>query len=1306
MKSLKAGRVKLYDANPETLNALSGTKLQVSIMVPNQEISKISSNQSLADQWVQNNVVPFYPATMIRFLLVGNEILSYFTDQDKQTWLDLVPAMYRIRSALRSHNIRKIKVGTPLAMDVLQSSFPPSSGTFRNDISSVVMEPLLRFLSQSQSFFFLDAYPYFPWSASPGDISLDYALFRDGNFTYTDPGSRLTYTNLFDQMLDSVNFAMTRLGFSDIGLAISETGWPTAGDIEQIGANIYNAATYNRNLIRRMTAKAPIGTPARPRTVIPTFIFSLYNENQKGGAGTERNWGLLYPDGTKVYDVDLSGKQPDYTYKSLPEPMNNKPYKGNIWCVVNNEVIRSNVSDLRSAMMYACSQGNGTCDALEAGKECSEGASLGLSVSYAFSSYWAKFRSSGVNCFFNGLAVQTTRDPNEHISSRIGINYGQLGNNLPSPSKSVQLLKSLKANRVKIYDANPEILKSLSGTKIQVSIMVSNQEISNISSNQTLADKWVQINVVPFYLETMIRFLLVGNEILSQNSDQDKQTWLDLVPAMYRIKQALRSHNILKIKVGTPLAMDVLQSSFPPSSGTFRSDISQPVVKPLLRFLNRTRSFFFLDAYPYFPWLASPSDISLDYALFRGNITYTDPGSNLTYTNLFDQMLDSVNFAITRLGFSDIRLVIAETGWPTAGYVEEIGANIYNAATYNRNLIRRMTSKPQIGTPARPGIVIPTFIFSLYNENQKGGPGTERHWGLLYPNGTNVYHADLSGKQLEYDYKSLPAPTNNKPYKGKIWCVVNNEVIKSNTSELRSAIDYACGQGNGTCDALQPGKECRKVVSLELRASYVFSSYWAKFRSVGGTCYFNGLAVQTTTDPNADISSRIGVDYGQLGNNLPSPSRSVQLLKSLKAGRVKIYDANPKILKSLSGTKIQVSIMVPNQEISNISSSQTLADKWVQTNVVPFYPETMIRFLLVGNEILSYYSDQDKQTWFNLVPAMYRIRQALRSHNIHKIKVGTPLAMDVLQSSFPPSNGTFRDDISRLVMEPLLRFLHRTRSYFFLDAYPYFPWLANPGDISLDYALFTGGNITYIDSGSNLTYTNLLDQMLDSVNFAMTRLGFPGIRLVIAETGWPTVGDVEQIGANIYNAAVYNRHLIRIMTSKPPIGTPARPGIVIPTFIFSLYNENQKGGQETERHWGLLYPNGTNVYEVDLSGKQLEYDYKLLPAPTNNKPNNYLYHGKIWCVVKNEFIRSNNSDLRSAMAYACSQGNGTCDALQPGKECGEVLSFELRVSYSFSSYWAKFRRLGGTCYFEGLAVQTTTDPSKLSSLSFLLDTNY
>ncbi|PWA53961.1 Glycoside hydrolase, catalytic domain-containing protein [Artemisia annua] len=271
----------------------------------------------------------------------------------------------------------------------------------------------------------------------------------------------------------------------------------------------------------------------------------------------------------------------------------------------------------------------------------------------------------------------------------------------------------------------------------------------------------------------------------------------------------------------------------------------QKVLDPVGIF-NGTKSFFFIDVYTYFAWVANPAEIKLDYALLEpGKTRYTDPVTKLVYTNLLEQMLDALFFAMRRVGYPNTRIFIAETGWPNGCDVDQIGGNIYNAATYNRNVVKWLTRKPARGTPLKPTVVFPSFIFALYNENQKTGPGTERHFGLLYPNGTSIYEIDLSGKTEEYK-KALPAPTNNEPYKGPIWCMAARGV---NVTALAGALSYACGQGNGTCDPIQSGGKCFRPNVLRWHASYAFSSYWAQFKKAGGSCYFNGLAVQTTENP-------------------------------------------------------------------------------------------------------------------------------------------------------------------------------------------------------------------------------------------------------------------------------------------------------------------------------------------------------------------------------------------------------------------------------------------------------------------------
>ncbi|KAG8057287.1 hypothetical protein GUJ93_ZPchr0002g26690 [Zizania palustris] len=435
-------------------------------------------------------------------------------------------------------------------------------------------------------------------------------------------------------------------------------------------------------------------------------------------------------------------------------------------------------------------------------------------------------------------------------SHGIGVNYGRVADDIPSPRRSVELLRAVGAGSVKIYDANPGVLRALEGTHMRVSIMVPNEIIPDIAASAAAADRWVAENLVPYYPETRVKYLLVGNELLSDYSIANS-TWPRIVPAMENLHRSLRARRISSVKISTTLAMDTLTSGAfprPPSAAAFRPDIARAVMRPLLRFLKGTNSYYFVDAYPYFVWSENNKTVPLEYALFQGGGRYVDPGTGLTYTNLLDEMLDAVVASMAKLGYGEVKLAIAETGWPNGGDYEQIGGNAHNAAIYNRNLAARMAENP--GTPARPGAKMPVFVFSLYNEDLKPGPGTERHWGLYYANGTAIYPIDLTGARPLWSYPPLPAPENNTPYKGPVWCVLADHGKNLNETAVGNALAYACGQGNGTCDAIQPGRECFLPNTTAAHASYAFNSYWQQLRKTGATCYFNNLAEETTKDPS------------------------------------------------------------------------------------------------------------------------------------------------------------------------------------------------------------------------------------------------------------------------------------------------------------------------------------------------------------------------------------------------------------------------------------------------------------------------
>ncbi|KAL2328462.1 hypothetical protein Fmac_021889 [Flemingia macrophylla] len=320
-----------------------------------------------------------------------------------------------------------------------------------------------------------------------------------------------------------------------------------------------------------------------------------------------------------------------------------------------------------------------------------------------------------------------------------GINYGQIANNLPLPSQVAVLIKSMNVTRIKLYDADPNVLVAFSQSNMEFVIGLGNEYLQNMT-NPSKAQTWIQQHVQPYLSQTKITCITVGNEVFNSN---DTQLMLNLLPAMQNVHDALVNLGLdQQVSVTTAHSFNIISNSYPPSSGAFRQDLVQ-YIQPLLDFHAQISTPFLINAYPFFAYKDNPNEVSLNYVLFQPNQGSVDPNTNLHYDNMLYAQIDAVYAAIKAMGHSDIQVRISETGWPSGGDPEEVGATPQNAALYNGNLLKRIEQKQ--GTPANPSVPIDIYVFALFNENLKPGPASERNYGLYYPNGVPVYNIGLKG---------------------------------------------------------------------------------------------------------------------------------------------------------------------------------------------------------------------------------------------------------------------------------------------------------------------------------------------------------------------------------------------------------------------------------------------------------------------------------------------------------------------------------------------------------------------------------
>ncbi|XP_015966601.1 glucan endo-1,3-beta-glucosidase 13 [Arachis duranensis] len=423
--------------------------------------------------------------------------------------------------------------------------------------------------------------------------------------------------------------------------------------------------------------------------------------------------------------------------------------------------------------------------------------------------------------------------------------------------------------------------------------------------------------------------------------------------------------------------------------------------------------------------------------------------------------------------------------------------------------------------------------------------------------------------------------------------------------------------------------------------------------------------------------SFVGICYGRNADDLPTPDKVAKLVQLHQIKYLRIYDSNIQVLKAFANTGVELMIGVPNSDLLPFSQFQTNADTWLKNSILPYYPAAKITYITVGAEV----TESSNNVSALVVPAMNNVLTALKKAGLHKkIKVSSTHSLGVLSRSFPPSAGAFNSNHAHF-LKPLLEFLAENQSPFMIDIYPYYAYRDSPNKVSLDYALFESSS-EVIDPNTGLLYTNMFDAQVDAIYFALTALNFRTIKVMVTETGWPSKGSPKEKAATPDNAQTYNTNLIRHVINDT--GTPAKPGEELDVYIFSLFNENRKPGLESERNWGLFYPDETKVYSLDFTGKDAAVDF------TSGANGTRTSNGTTWCIASS---KASQADLQNAIDWACGSGNVDCTAIQPSQPCFEPDNLVSHASYAFNSYYQQNGASDVACSFGGSGVIVDKDPT-------------
>ncbi|XP_027369028.1 glucan endo-1,3-beta-glucosidase 5-like [Abrus precatorius] len=417
--------------------------------------------------------------------------------------------------------------------------------------------------------------------------------------------------------------------------------------------------------------------------------------------------------------------------------------------------------------------------------------------------------------------------------SAIGVNWGTVSLHKLKPSTVVDLLKDNKIPKVKLFEAEADVLKALMGSGIQVMVGIPNEMLPLLSSSPSASDLWVRQNISAYMGKggADIRYVAVGNEPFLTSYNGQYQNLV--MPAIQNLQQSIVKANLASyIKLVVPCNADAYESTLP-SQGAFRPELTQ-IMTQLVQFLNSNGAPFIVNIYPFLS-LYDNGDFPQDYAFFEGTTHPVTDGNNV-YTNAFDGNYDTLVAALSKLGYGQMPIVIGEIGWPSDG---AIGANISAAKVFNQGLINHVISNK--GTPLRPNAPpMDIYIFSLLDEGAKSTlPGNfERHWGIFSFDGQSKYplNLGLGNKELKN--------AKHVDYLPSRWCVASPS---SDAQNVANHMRIACSVAD--CTTLNYGGSCNGI-GEKGNISYAFNSYYQLQMQDSRSCNFDGLGMITFRDPS------------------------------------------------------------------------------------------------------------------------------------------------------------------------------------------------------------------------------------------------------------------------------------------------------------------------------------------------------------------------------------------------------------------------------------------------------------------------
>lgn len=377
--------------------------------------------------------------------------------------------------------------------------------------------------------------------------------------------------------------------------------------------------------------------------------------------------------------------------------------------------------------------------------------------------------------------------------------------------ESVQLLD--------LYDTNAEDFQASSHSTLPMAVSVDDGHLHEVSSSVLTAEAWLRRYVLAHYPTAKITTIVAGETVLCDKGQGHK---LDSVlPSLKNIYHSLKRWGLEKdIKLSAAFSSDCLH----PYSTSYRDDLAEKVIKPLLEFLQNTNSTYTVNPPPNFSPL---SDESVTLVSSHSESMEKLGFFSLKNINVLVSGPKQKKPVSRKLSFMESKPVEPFPERPNP--LPEIAQPpLHSSVGYSVPANVAKQPHPPLAQIASP----PSWTYPFAPESPPVMDPAAPPFGFTLP---------------PCNPAPITAPAPKIGVAQKLWCVAKPSVP---AETLQGAMDYACGAGGADCEEIRPHGNCYYPDTLVSHASYAFNSYWQKHKRGGGTCSFGGTAMIINADPS------------------------------------------------------------------------------------------------------------------------------------------------------------------------------------------------------------------------------------------------------------------------------------------------------------------------------------------------------------------------------------------------------------------------------------------------------------------------